>query len=239
MDCGPTCLRMVARHYGRHYNADTIRQKAGFSKQGVSLLGISETAEKLGFRTRGVQITYDKLLTIAHPSILHWNQNHFVVLVSMNKRKVRIADPARGMIHYNTKEFQTYWLSNKKHGDEQAGTVLLLEPAASFYEEEGEKENKLNWNIITRYLRPSKWSIVQVFVALLIGSLLQLILPFLTQSMVDTGINTRNMQYITIVLIAQLTLTFSSTVIEFIRSRLQLRISNTANISILSDFWIK
>ncbi|NLR62643.1 peptidase domain-containing ABC transporter [Chitinophaga polysaccharea] len=239
MDCGPTCLRMVAKYYGRHYNADTIRQKTGFSKQGVSLLGISETAEKLGFKTRGVQITYDKLLTIAHPSILHWNQNHFVVLVSMNKRKVQIADPARGMIQYSTKEFLPYWLSNKKNGEEQAGTVLLLEPASSFYEEEGEKENKLNWNIITRYLRPSKWSIAQVFVALLIGSLLQLILPFLSQSMVDTGINTRNMQYITIVLVAQLTLTFSSTVIEFIRSRLQLRISNTVNISILSDFWIK
>ncbi|NLR78209.1 peptidase domain-containing ABC transporter [Chitinophaga eiseniae] len=239
MDCGPTCLRMIAKHYGRHYNADTIRQKAGFSKQGVSLLGISETAEKIGFRTRGVQISHNKLLTIAHPSILHWNQNHFVVLVSINKRKAQIADPARGIINYSNKEFLTYWLSNKKNGEEEAGTVLLLEPSTAFYEEEGEKENKLNWGIITRYLRSSRWPITQVFISLLIGSLLQLILPFLTQSMVDTGINTRNMQYITIVLVAQLTLTFSSNVIEFIRSRLQLRISNTVNISILSDFWIK
>lgn len=239
MDCGPTCLRMVARHYGRHYNADTIRQKTGFNRQGVSLLGISETAEKMGFRTRGVQITHDKLLTTAQPSILHWDQNHFVVLVSMNKKRVKIADPAKGIIIYSSKEFLSHWVSNKKNATENAGTVLLLEPSASFYEESGEKESKLDWSMITRYLRHSKGSIVQVFVSLLVGSLLQLILPFLTQSMVDTGISARNMQYITIVLIAQLTLTFSSTVVEFIRSRLQLRISNTVNISILSDFWIK
>lgn len=239
MDCGPTCLRMVAKHYGRHYNVDTIRQKAGFSKQGVSLLGISETAEKLGFRTRGVQITYDKLLTIAPPSILHWNQNHFVVLVSMNKRQVKIADPARGIINYAKEDFWKYWLSNKNEGEEKVGTALLLEPSFSFYEEAGEKENKLDWNVATRYLSVSKLPLIQVFTSLLAGSLLQLILPFLTQSMVDTGINTRNLQYITIVLIAQLTLTFSNTAIEFIRSRLQLRIANKINISILSDFWIK
>ncbi|RPE12265.1 peptidase domain-containing ABC transporter [Chitinophaga lutea] len=239
MDCGPTCLRMVARHYGRHYNTDTIRQKAGFSKQGVSMLGISETAEKLGFRTRGVQISYDKLLTVAPPSILHWRQNHFVVLVAMNNRRVRIADPARGVMTYSKREFQTYWLSNTNAGEEKVGTALLLEPSATFYNESGEKETRLDWSIITRYLKSSRGQLVQVFISLLIGLLLQLVLPFLTQSLVDTGINTRNMQYITIVLIAQLTLTFSATVIEFIRSRLQLRVSNTVNISILSDFWIK
>ncbi len=239
MDCGPTCLRMVARHYGRHYNTDTIRQKAGFSKQGVSLLGISETAEKLGFRTRGVQISYDKLLTVAPPSILHWRQNHFVVLVAMNNRQVRIADPARGVMTYSKREFQTYWLSNTNAGEEKVGTALLLEPSASFYNESGEKETRLDWSMITRYLKSSRGQLLQVFIALLVGLLLQLVLPFLTQSLVDTGINTRNMQYITIVLIAQLTLTFSATIIDFIRSRLQLRISNTVNISILSDFWIK
>jgi len=239
MDCGPTCLRMIAKYYGKHYNADTLRQKAGFSKQGVSLLGISETAEKIGFRTRGVQINYTKLLTVPLPAILHWNQKHFVVLTSLTKRAATIADPSRGMVSYDKEKFLRYWLSNQTDDSGQVGTILLMEPTPDFYKSEGEKEHKLSWGIITQYLRQSKHNLAQVFISLLITSLLQLILPFLTQSMVDTGINTRNLQFIFIVLIAQLMLTFSTTVIGFIRNRLQLRISNSINIAILSDFWIK
>lgn len=239
MDCGPTCLRMVSKYYGKHYNADTLRQKAGFSKAGVSLLGISETAEKIGFRTRGAQINFEKLLTAPLPAILHWNQSHFVVLVSINKRKAEIADPARGVITYKEGEFKKFWISNQTDDIGNVGTVLLMEPTPEFYKSEGEKEHKLNWHGVTNYLRQSRSQLFQVFISLVVTSSLQLILPFLTQSMVDTGINTRNLQYITIVLIAQLVLTFSSTVVEFIRSRLQLRISNSINISILSDFWIK
>ncbi len=239
MDCGPTCLRMIAKHYGKHYNADTLRQKAGFSKQGVSLLGISETAEKIGFRTRGVQISFEKLLTAPLPAILHWKQVHYVVLISINKRGAKVADPAKGIISYNKEEFLRSWLSNRKEDIGRVGTVLLMEPTPAFYKSEGEKEHKLSWGVVTQYLRQSRHQLVQVFISLLITSLLQLLLPFLTQSMVDTGINTSNLQFIFIVLIAQLVLTFSSTVIGFIRSRLQLRVSNSINISILSDFWIK
>ena len=239
MDCGPTCLRMIARHYGKHYNADTIRHNAGFAKSGVSMLGISEAAEKIGFRTRGVQLDYEKLRSAPLPAVLHWNQNHFVVLVTAGRSSTTIADPARGIIAYKRAEFLDYWTSNKTEDDREVGTALLMEPAPVFYESEGEQEHKLSWSVVTQYLRQSKWRISQVFISLLIGSMLQLILPFLTQTMVDTGINTRNMQYITLVLIAQLMLTFSSTVISFIRSRLQLRISNSINISMLSDFWIK
>jgi ATP-binding cassette subfamily B protein len=230
---------MIAKHYGKHYNADTIRQKAGFSKQGVSLLGISETAEKIGFRTRGVQINYEKLRNVPLPAILHWNQRHFVVLTGINKKKTKVADPAMGIIEYNRAEFLQHWLSNKEMDNGDVGTALLMEPTPAFYESEGEKERKLTWGIVTQYLRHSKWQLSQVFISLLIGMILQLLVPFLTQSMVDTGINTRNLEYITIVLFAQLMLTFSSTVIAFIRNRLQLRISNSINISILSDFWIK
>jgi len=239
MDCGPTCLRMIARHYGRHYTADTLRKKAGFNKRGVSLLGISETAENLGFRTRGVQIDFEKLQTVPLPAIAHWDQNHFVVIIRTGKRMIKIADPARGIVNLPKNEFLTHWLSNGYADTLLRGTTLLLEPTSAFYENEGEKDNKLGWRRILRYLGQSRWQITQIFISLLIGSILQLIFPFLTQSMVDTGINTHNMQYITIVLIAQLTLTLSGTVVEFIRGRLQLRLSNTINISILSDFWIK
>lgn len=203
------------------------------------MLGISESAEKIGFRTRGVQIGYEKLRQAPLPAVLHWNQNHFVVLVEAGKSSTKVADPAVGILSYKKEDFLNHWTSTVSEGDQTLGTVLLMEPAATFYESEGEKEHKMTWTVVTRYLRQSRWQISQVFISLLLGSLLQLIMPFLTQTMVDTGINTRNMQYITMVLIAQLMLTFSSTVISFIRSRLQLRISNSINISILSDFWIK
>jgi ATP-binding cassette subfamily B protein len=252
MDCGPTCLRMVAKYYGKHYNTEGIRETAGFGKEGTSLLGISDAAEKIGFRTRGVQLSFKQLINdVALPCILHWGQNHFVVahpksfpkgrtlgeLFSNNK--IEIADPAKGLISYTKEEFLQQWVSTINETGEGIGTALLLEPTPAFYKHEGEKENKLSWGLVLQYLKQSKWQITQVFISLLITSLLQLIFPFLTQSIVDTGINTRNLQYVTIVLIAQLMLVFSRTIVDFIRSRLLLHVSTVVNLSILSDFWIK
>jgi len=241
LDCGPTCLRMVARAYGKHYNTDTLRRMAGFSKSGVSLLGISDSAEKIGFRSRGVKISLEKLKEVRLPCILHWDQNHFVVLVSVsgNGRKMMVADPSRGIIKFRRSEFLEHWASSKNQHFERNGIALLLEPTPFFYEQQSQKENKLSWSLVLQYLRSGKWQIMQVFIALTITSLLQLIFPFLMQSMVDTGINTQNLQYVVMVLMAQLMLTFSQTIVGFIRSRLLLRVSNILNIQILSDFWIK
>lgn len=239
MDCGPTCLRMVAKAYGKHYTSDTLRQLTGFNKAGVSLLGISDTAEKIGFRTRGVKVTREQLSEVTLPAILHWDQNHFVVLTDIKKRIVRIADPGKGMISYTNDEFLKYWASSKDENQNNTGIALLLEPTPTFYKQESQKEQELSWGLVLQYLKTAKWQIIQVFIALIITSLLSMVFPFLTQSIVDTGINTQNLQYITIVLIAQLMLTFSQTIVELIRSRLLLRISNILNIQILSDFWIK
>jgi ATP-binding cassette subfamily B protein len=243
MDCGVTCLRMIAKYYGKNYKASGLLQIAGYSKEGVSLLGISEAAENIGFRCRGVQIDFKQLTQEALlPCILHWGQNHFVVLLPLKKRrrnkKIEVADPAKGIISFTEEEFLHKWVSNKK--DSRAlGTALLLEPSPSFYEQGGEKNAGLSWHLIFQYLKQSKWPLSQVFIALFITSLFQLIFPFLTQSIVDTGINTQNLQYITIVLIAQLMLILSRAMVDFIRSRLLLNISVKINFSLLSDFWIK
>ncbi|WPV64031.1 peptidase domain-containing ABC transporter [Chitinophaga sp. LS1] len=239
MDCGPTCLRMIAKFYGKHYSTDTIRQVSGFSKLGVSLLGISETAEQIGFRTRGIQINYDKLQIVPLPSILHWNQKHFVVLTRITNRYAIIADPAGGMIKYTKNEFLSHWKSNEIEEIGAVGTALILEPTALFYEADGEKENKLSWRLVTQYLRFCRQPLMQVFISLLIGMLLQLIVPFLTQSMVDVGIKSHSIDYIIITLAAQMMLSISSTINSYIRSRIQLRISSIVNLSLLSDFWIK
>jgi ATP-binding cassette subfamily B protein len=244
MDCGPTCLRMVARYYGKHYNTDTLRQMTGFSKAGVSMLGISEAAERIGFKTRGVKLTYEVLIEDAPlPCILHWSQDHFVVLLPPSKWKrrneLKIADPGQGIISIPLESFKKHWISSVNDNDQPVGAALFLEPTVRFYESEGEEEKKVSWRLVLQYLKHSRWAIFQVFIALLITSLLQLIFPYLTQSIVDIGINTQNLQYITIVLFAQLMLIFSRTIIDFIRSRLLLNISIVINLSILSDFWMK
>jgi len=239
MDCGPTSIRMVAKYYGKHYNADTLRRIAGYNKAGVSLLGISETAEKIGFRTRGVKLTIGQLKEVTLPAILHWNQNHFIVLIAISKNKIKVADPAKGILSYGADFFQSHWFSFENENGEPTGVALLLEPTRNFYNEEGEKERKLSWKLVTQYLLQNKWQIGQVFVALIVSSMIQLIFPFLTQSIVDTGINAQNLQFVVVVLIAQVMLTFSKTFVDFIRSRLLLRISNILNLQILSDFWIK
>lgn len=247
MDCGPTCLKMIARHYGKHYDTDTISSAAGLGKEGASMLGISEAAEKMGFRTRGVKIDYHTLTReVRLPCILHWDQYHFVVLVSHSKRKfqkngelLKIADPARGLVSFTKKELLDHWISTATVEGEPVGTALLLEPMPAFFSNDGEAERKLNWGLVLEYFRNSKWEISQVFLALMFTSLLQMIFPFLTQSIVDTGINTSNFGFIKLVLSAQLFLILSRSVVDFIRARLLLAISTRVNLSILSDFWIK
>lgn len=239
MDCGPTCLKIVAMYYRKHYNVETLRQMSGYSKQGVSLLGISETAEKIGFRTRGVKLTFTQLKDVPLPCIIHWNHNHFVVLADIKHNNCQIADPAKGIIRYNVEEFLSHWESSENDSREKVGIALLLEPTPSFYATEDERQTKLSWRLVMQYLVSSRLQIIYVLIALLISSGLQLIFPFLTQSIVDKGINTQNLQFVTVILIAQLMLISSQTVINFIRSRLLLRISNILNLQILSDFWIK
>jgi ATP-binding cassette subfamily B protein len=239
MDCGPTCLRMIARYYGRHYNAATLRQQAGYSKEGVSLLGICETAEKIGFRTQGMKLTFNQLQQVALPCILHWDQNHFVVLISISHNSVKIADPREGILQYHPSEMLPHWLPDEAGDGEPLGVALLLEPTALFYEAKGEKEHSLNGRLLLQYLGESKAKIAWVFITLLIASLLQLLVPFTAQSVVDKGIHTKNLQLVAVILVAQLVLTLSQTVVGFIRSRLLLRISNILNLKILSNFWLK
>jgi len=269
MDCGATCLRMIAKYYGKNYSLETLREKTYITREGVSLLGISEAAEKIGFRTLGVHISLEKLLEAPLPCIVHWRQEHFVVVydikfkdlsfkdLKFNKFKdsknssvltllrsscleghVRVADPAHGLITFTAEEFCNNWLSTKKEGEEE-GVALLLEPTPAFYEQEDEKSDRTKISYIFRYLKPYHKYVVQLFLGLLLGSLLQLIFPFLTQSIVDYGISNQNLSFVTLILIAQLILFTSQTVVEFIRSWILLHITARINISMISDFLIK
>ena len=244
MDCGPTCLRMVAKYYGRSYSLEHLREKAFLTHEGVSMLGISEAAESIGFRTIGVRITFKQLCESPLPCIVHWRQNHFVVVykikVGKNKKEgvVYVADPAHGLVKYKVSEFLQAWLSTRTD-DEDKGVALLLEPSPDFYEQEGDKPDKTRFSFVLKYLKPYHKFIIQLFLGMLLGSMLQLIFPFLTQSIVDFGISNQSLSFVTLVLIAQLTLFISQTAVEFIRNWILLHLSTRINISIISDFLIK
>ena len=260
MDCGPTCLRMVAKHYGKHYSLETLRQKSFIGREGVSMLGISTAAESIGFRTIGVHISFEQLAEAPLPCIVHWKQNHFVIVYDIKIRKNRerpivetrhgtslqippegtvyVADPAQGLIKFTVQEFLSGWLSTKTEGQDE-GVALLLEPTPDFYNAEDEKQNKTKLSFVLQYLRPYKKLIVQLFLGMLLGTLLQLIFPFLTQTIVDYGIGNNNLSFVVVILIAQLTLYVAQTAVEFIRSWILLHISTRINISIISDFLIK
>ena len=242
MDCGPTCLRIVAKHFGRHYNLETLRNLTWKTREGVSLLTISDAAEKIGFRTQGARLTIDKLSEIPLPAILHWNQYHFVVLYKVKKSRSGfeffVSDPAHGLVSYNKEEFLKCWASTEQKGV-PAGIALLLEPTSEFYKDEGEKVNKTGFRYLFSYLKPYKKLINQLLLGFFTGSILSLLFPFLTQAIVDVGITTNNLSFIVLVLVAQLVLTTSQTAVGFIRSWIMLHTSTRISISLISDFLIK
>lgn len=245
MDCGPACLRMVARYYGRSYTLQTLRQRSFITREGVSMLGISDAAESIGFRTTGIKINFEQLCNdVPLPCIAHWNQNHFVVVYRISKRRggkvtVRVADPAHGLTQYTEEEFMRCWGSTKVEGKD-CGTALALLPGPEFHDMEDEKKaEERNIGFFFRYLRPYKSQLVQLALGMLTGSLLQMIFPFLTQALVDNGIRNHNLSFITLVLIAQLVLFLARLSVDFIRSWIMLHMTARINISLISDFLAK
>lgn len=239
MDCGAACLRMITKFYGRSYTAQTLRQRSSITREGVSLLGISDAAESIGMRTMGVKTTLENLeKEKVTPFIAHWNQNHFVVVYKIDKNKVYVADPGASKITYTKQEFINHWASTEKDGNKQ-GIALLLEPTPAFYENQDEKQSRTSFKFLLNYLKPHKKLIGQLILSLIFGSLIQLIFPFLTQSIVDFGIANNNLSFITLVLIAQMVLFVSRMSVDFIRSWIMLHISTRINISLISDFLIK
>ena len=241
MDCGPTCLNIITAYYKKSIPKEQINQICDVGKLGVDLLSISNAAQQIGFKSLAVQTTLLQLINEAPlPAILHWEQNHFVVVTPQSTlKKIVVADPAHGKLIYSRQEFEQKWIQNG--GD--TGIALLLEPTVAFYEQkmtgEEAKSQKPGWGFLLRYARPFRRYYVQLIIGLLIGTLLQVVVPFLTQSIVDVGIQTRNLHYIQLILFAQLFLFAGRTVAEFIRSQLLLIISTRLNLSILSDFWVK
>ena len=241
-DCGPTCLRIISKYYGKNIPLQQIRSLSETTREGSSLLGLSEAAENLGFRSLGVQIDFETLCEeVPFPCVVHWNKKHFVVIYKIDKAgKVYISDPSYGLITYSKEEFIKFWIGENANENTEEGIALLLETTPNFFKNDFEEdENKMNFSFLSKYLFKYKSLVVQLMVGLLAGSLLSLILPFLTQSIVDVGIQNQDLNFIYLVLIAQVMLFLGRMGIEVIRSWILLHLSTRINISIISDFFIK
>ncbi|GHV43257.1 ABC transporter ATP-binding protein [Bacteroidia bacterium] len=268
MDCGPACLSMIASAHGKRYSVEYLREQSFLTKEGVSLLGITEAAQKIGFETLSAKLTVEKLKNcdIPLPCMLHWNQNHFVVLrkaplnppeggkfggakirklfYNLAKANIppfggawggfRIADPAHGFISLSEENFRKSWLS-----DGEKGVALFLNPTEKFYETEPPVvQTRLIASLrqIFSYLKSYKWQLVFMFLLLLAGSALTLIFPFLTQNLIDKGVNGKNLHTVTVILLAQLALFFGAISFEIIRNWLMLFVGTRLSIRIISDF---
>ena len=243
MQCGIACLQMICRHFGRKYSLDFLSKLCFATNEGVSLLGINDAANKLGLKTLCVKASMNELDQISLPAILHWNQKHFVVLYKIKKgRKYYIADPGKGLTAYTNEEIQEYWLSTNSKGVEK-GVVMMLEPAPHFYDTRnasGTNEKEIHsFRFLYGYVRRYYKYFGMIVVGLALGSIIQLVLPFLTQAIVDKGIKHQDLNIILLILFGQLMLTISRTVIDFLRRWILLRISMKINISLISDFFIK
>ncbi|GHU70169.1 ABC transporter ATP-binding protein [Bacteroidia bacterium] len=236
-DCGPTCVRMIAKYFGKSYSLNYLKKTANLTRSGATLLNISDTAEKIGFKTCGVKLTKEQLLYISLPCIVSWNKNHFVVVYEISNNKVICGDPLSGILKYKIDDFLNCWHSVEDSAKGKMGIALLLEPLSQFYEnEEINESKKLNIPHLLNYIKPHKGKLMAVLCALLLGSCFSLIFPYLSKSIIDTGVEGKNLNFIVLMLLAQLAVTLGQAVNDLIKNRIMLHTTIKVNLSLVSDF---
>jgi ATP-binding cassette subfamily B protein len=236
MDCGPACLKMIAGFYKMSFSLELLRKKCYITREGVSFLGLSEAADSLGFRTIGVKIPFEMLNeNVPLPCIVHWRQKHFIVVYKIKNDKIWVADPAVGLVNYNRGEFVKSWASTITDG-KPAGLVLIIEPTPALFDNENEREKANGFKFLFKYFRLYRKYFLQLVLGLLLGSCIQLVIPFLTQSIIDIGLNNNDIGFIYLILFAQLALVFGRMSVEFIRGWLLLHIGSRVNVAVISGF---
>ncbi|WP_125718949.1 peptidase domain-containing ABC transporter [Flavobacterium ustbae] len=240
-DCGPTCLKIIAKYYGKTIHIQELRDFSETTREGSNLLFLSDAAEKIGFRTLGVKLSVKRIEEAPLPCILHWNKDHYVVLYKIKKGKYYISDPAFGLLKYSKEEFVKFWIGNNADDQTKEGIALLIEATPKFFQSDFDKEENsgLGFRFLFQYLFQYKSFLIQLAIGLFASSLLSLIFPFLTQSIVDVGIQNQNIHFIYLILFAMLFVFAGRTGLELIRSWILLHLSTRINISLISDFFIK
>ena len=240
-DCGPTCLKIISKYFGKTIDIQQLRDFSETTRDGSNLLFLSDAAEKIGFRTLGVKLNCKNIEEVSLPCILHWNKEHYVVLYDIKKDNYFISDPSIGLIEYSKQEFIQFWIGKNATESTQEGIALLVEPTPKFHQSDfdGNAKKGLGFGMLLQYIWRYKSFLTQLSIGLLASSILQLIFPFLTQSIVDVGIQNQNINFIYLILFSQLFLFAGRTGLELIRSWIMLHLSTRINISLISDFFIK
>ena len=239
-DCGPTCLKIIAKFYKKTIAIQQLRAVSETTREGSSLLGLSDASEKIGFRSIGIKANLKAIKKVPLPCIVHWNKNHYAVLYKIKNKQFYISDPAHDIIKYKKDEFLKYWIGNNSNEETQEGIALLLEPTPKFYNSKfDEDKNNFGFKFLSKYVFKYKQFLWQLVIGLIAVSLLQLIFPFLTQSVVDVGIRNQDIHFVYLILFAQLALFIGRIAIEVVRSWILLHLSTRINISLVSDFFIK
>ncbi len=235
-DCGPACIKIIAKFYGRFYTLHYLRELCGITREGVSFLDISDACEIISLRTKCIKISLDELQTIPLPCIVHWKDSHFIVVYKITKTQVLVSDPAMGLLKHSFKKFQKDWL-----GEGDKGAVLALEPMANFKQRNANDkiERRKTLENFLGYFTPYKKSFLNLFFVMLVVTLLQAFLPFISKSVIDVGIQTNDLDFIDLVLIANIVIIVSILLSNMIRDWILLHITSRVNISLISDYLIK
>ena len=236
MDCGPACISMIAQWHGKRISLETIRKRAWITREGVSFLGLKSAAGTMGFKAAGVKLPFSRLAAEAPlPCIVHWQQNHFIVVNRISDRKVWVSDPAIGRIRMSRDEFLKGWASGESHG-EPSGMAMLLEPGPGFEKLENDPPPKGGFEFLLPYLKPYRKQILILIAGLIAGSVIQLLFPFLTQAIIDRGIADSDIRIIYLILAGQMALIIGRLAVEFSRGWLLLHLGTKLNIQIVSEF---
>ena len=239
-DCGANCLKIIAKHYGKTISIKELQNLSETTRTGSNLKFLAHTAEAIGLKSLPAKISLRELEYAPLPCLLHWNKNHFVVLYKIKKNTFYVSDPAQGLVTHHKSNFIKHWIGNNAKDDDVEGVVLLMEPSLNFNKDRSDaKKEPLNISFLSQYLVSYKSFLWQLLFGLIAGSILQLIFPFLTQSIVDVGIHNQDIHFVYLVLIAQLFLFIGRTAVEVIRNWILLHLSSRINISMVSDFFIK
>ena len=244
MDCGPTCLKIIAQYYGKTFSIQDLRERCHITKAGVSLLGISDAAESIGFRTIAAKVSWQQLYeNVPLPCIVHWNQKHFVVVYNVRQRSqkcfVYVSDPAEGLLKYSKQQFLNSWAQTDSDIEQGCGIVLMIEPSPNFFEMVPQKSIKYNLIHIVKYLKPHKQSISQIMLAMIVASCLNIILTFTTQTIVDVGVSTGQISFVITMLVAQMVIIIGQLANDLIKNWLMLHVTARISISLISDFLAK
>lgn len=238
MDCGAACLQSICKYYKKNVDLQVIREFCHITRNGVSMLGIADAAESLGFKTIGIKLNFEQLANDVHlPCIIHWSQQHFVVVISVTRRRVTIMDPAAGILKYHISDFLNSWLHLREEGsNDNLGAALLLTPTPAFYNYNFKSTSSLNFSHFVKLLLPFKSEAWKIILCMLFGCIFSLIFPFLTQQIVDVGISKSDLSFIFLILLAELALLIGQIVNNIIRSRLMLTITSGISVGLISNF---